>query len=111
MPTLASAALTKAETVGTHLDRAKSFNVATFPVATAFGVGALIVSIVGWNVPIVSVAAVAAFWFGYLGWWLLSWIVYHLFSADGLALVHTILGWRMLYREQAERHRRYREGR
>lgn len=50
-------------------------------------------------------------WGGFLATWLAAWIVHNVVSADGVALVHTILGWSYLRREQAERHKRYREGR
>lgn len=109
--TLPHAALTRAETSGTYLDRAKGFQVVSVPLAAAVGAGSLLIGIAGFGVPVLSVAALLWLWAGFLATWLAAWIVHNVVSADGVALVHTILGWSLIYREQTERHRRYREGR
>lgn len=93
----------------TYLDRSKGFQLATLPVSLAFGIGALIVAIAGYSVPVLSVSALAVFWLAFLAWWLLGWAIHHIVSPDGVALIHALLGWRLLYREQAERHKRYRQ--
>lgn len=93
----------------TYSDRAKGFQLATLPVSVGFGVGALIVAIAGYGVPVLSITALAVFWLAFLAWWLVGWAIHHLISPDGAALIHALLGWRYLYREQAERHRRYRQ--
>lgn len=93
----------------TYSDRARGFQLATLPVSVAFGVGALIVAITGWAVPVLSIAALAVFWLAFLAWWLLGWVVHHIISPEGVTLIHALLGWRLLYREQAERHKRYRQ--
>ena len=93
----------------TYSDRARGFQLATLPVSLAFGVGALIVAVAGWSIPVVSIGALTIFWCAFLAWWLLGWAIHHIVSPDGVALIHALLGWRLLYREQAERHKRYRQ--
>jgi hypothetical protein len=87
---LPPAAQTRAEVSGSHVDRARGFQIASVPLALGVGVGSLILGIVGWQVPVLSVA-------------------HNLFSADGIGLVHTLMGWQYLKAEQRERHRRYRD--
>ena len=106
---LPPAAQTRAEVSGSHVDRAKAFQVASLPVAAAFGMGALIVAVAGLSVPILSLAALAVFWVAFLAWWLIGWAIHHIISPDGIGLVHTLMGWQYLKAEQRERHRRYRD--
>lgn len=102
-------AQTSVELHTTYVDRAKSFQLATLPISIAFGVGALIVAIVGYSVPVVSIGALAVFWLAFLAWWLIGWAIHHIASPDGIALVQALLMYRYVRREQTERHRRYRE--
>jgi hypothetical protein len=106
MPMLPTAQTT-VELHTTYLDRAQGFQLATLPIAIAFGVGALIVAIVGYSVPLVSVGALTVFWLAFLGWWLLGWAIHHIASPDGIALVQAIMMFRYVRLEQKERHRRY----
>ena len=92
----------------TYRDRAKGFQIATVPVAIAFGVGAVVVGAVGYAIPVFSLLSLSVFWLAFLAWWLIGWTVHHLFSPDGVALLHALLGWHYLRREQSERFRRYR---
>ena len=105
MPT----AQTSVELRTTYLDRAQGFQLATLPISIAFGVGALVVAVVGYSVPIISLGALAVFWLAFLGWWLLGWAIHHIASPDGIALVQALLAYRFIREEQVERHRRYRE--
>ena len=102
-------AQTSVELHTTYLDRAKGFQLVTLPIAIAFGVGALVVAVVGYSVPFVSLAALAVFWLAFLGWWLLGWTIHHIASPDGIALVQAMLMFKLVRAEQVERHRRYRE--
>lgn len=106
--TLPSAALTQTEIRTSHVDRAKGFQIVSVPLAGAVGAGSLIVGIVGFSVPVFSVAALAWLWGGFLATWLAAWVVHNVVSPDGIALLHTLLGWSYLRREQTERHKRYR---
>ena len=103
----APAATTSAEVAGSYVDRAKSFQISTVPVAAAFGLGGVLVALLGAKVPLFSVAMLGVFWAGFLLWWLLGWAIHHLFSADGVALIDTLKGWHYLEREQAARLKRY----
>lgn len=98
---------TSVELHTTYTDRAKGFQLATLPISAAFGVGALIVAIVGYSVPIISIGALAVFWLAFLAWWLIGWGIHHIASPDGIALVQALLMYRFVRREQIERHKRY----
>lgn len=109
LPMLPTAARVQTEIHTSHVDRAKGFQVATVPVAVAAGAGALIVAVAGWSVPALSLVGLLIFWAAFLAWWVLGWLIHNIVSPDGIALVHTLLGWSYLKREQRERHRRYRQ--
>jgi len=104
MPT----AQTTVELRTTYTDRSIGFQVATLPISIAFGVGALVVAIAGYSVPVISIGALAVFWLALLGWWLLGWAIHHIACPDGIALVQTLLMYRYVRNEQRERIRRYR---
>ena len=96
-------ATTAVELRTTYTDRARGFQLATVPVAAAFGVGALVVAVAGYSVPVVSVTALVTFWVAFLAWWLVGWAIHHIASPDGVALLTAILGYRYLRHEQRER--------
>ncbi len=106
MPMLPTAQ-TSVELHTTYIDRAKVFQLATLPISIAFGVGALIVAVVGYSVPVVSIGALAVFWLAFLAWWLIGWAIHHVASPDGIALVQALLMFKLVRAEQIERHRRY----
>jgi hypothetical protein len=107
LPPMMPTAQTTVELKTTYTDRAKGFQLATLPISVAFGVGVLVVAMVGWSVPIFSLGALAVFWLAFLGWWLLGWAIHHIASPDGIALVQSILMYSYVRSEQKERHRRY----
>lgn len=107
LPALLPTATSHVELRTGYTDRAKGFQLATVPVALAFGVGVLVVAVVGFSVPAFSVAALALFWVAFLAWWLVGWAIHHLISPDGAALLGAILQYRYLRHEQRERLRRY----
>ncbi len=106
---LPPASIAHVELRTTYTDRSKGFQVATLPVSVAFGIGGALVAALGWKIPWLSVSMLAIFWLAFLAWWLLGWAVHHIVSPDGVALIHALLGWRYLQREQAERLKRYRQ--
>lgn len=106
---LPPAAQVQTEIRTSHVDRAKGFQVATVPIAIAAGVGALIIAVVGWSIPAVSLVGLLIFWAAFLAWWILGWLIHNVMSPDGIALIHTLLGWAYLKREQKERHKRYKQ--
>ncbi len=104
---LPSASQTRVEVRGTFTDRAKGFQIASVPLTAGVGLGSLIVGIVGWGVPFFSVAALAWLWTGFLVTWFAAWVIHNLVSPDGIALVHTLLGWQYLHAVRKEREKRY----
>jgi hypothetical protein len=108
LPPMYPTAQTSVELRTTYTDRSKGFQIATLPISIAFGVGALVVALVGFSVPVVSVAALAVFWLAFLGWWIAGWLIHHLASPDGIALTQALLIYRYIRHEQRERIRRYR---
>ena len=107
LPTMLPTAQTSVELRTTYTDRSVGFQVATVPISIAFGVGALVVAIVGYSVPVLSVAALAVFWVAFLAWWLIGWLIHHIASPDGIALVQSLLMYRYIRNEQKERLRYY----
>jgi ABC-type antimicrobial peptide transport system permease subunit len=91
----------------TYTDRAKGFQLATLPISIAFGVGVLVVAIVGYSVPVMSIAALATFWLAFLAWWLVGWGIHNVASPDGVALLQALLMYKYVRNEQRERIRRY----
>jgi hypothetical protein len=100
-------AQTTVELHTTYTDRAQGFQLATLPISIAFGVGALVVAVAGYSVPVISIGALAVFWLAFLGWWLIGWVIHHFASPDGIALLQALLMYRYVRNEQRERHRRY----
>lgn len=102
-PMVQPASMIESRVHGSYQDRARGFNLVALPLAGGVGVGSLIVGLVGFSVPIVSVAALAWLWSGFLLTWLIAWGLHLLFSPDGVSLLHTASLWGYLRREQAER--------
>lgn len=96
---------TSVELRTTYRDRAEGFTTATMPVATVAGVLSGIVAIVGFSVPALSLAALVWIFAGFCITWLFAWFWFNLASPDGVALIHTALGWLFLFREQDYRNR------
>jgi hypothetical protein len=92
-----------------YTDRAKGFSLATAPLAAVVGLVVALVAIIGWQVPIASLATLLLALAGFALVWLIAYIAHTLISPDGTMFAHTLLAWRYLRAEQAERHRRYRE--
>src|SRR5690606_518176 len=68
-------AQTEVRLATSYEDRARGFQLATVPIALAFGVGALVVAVVGWSIPAISLVGLAVFWLAFLGWWLVGWLI------------------------------------
>lgn len=109
LPAVAPAASLSSEVSGSYVDRARGFQVATLPISLAFGAGSVLVALLGFKVPLFSVGMLGVFWIAFLLWWIAGWAIHHLFSADGVALLHTIKGWQYLEREQRARLERYKQ--
>ena len=90
-----------------HVDRAKGFSIAAGPLAGAVGLVVAIVGIVGWQVPIASLITLLLALAGFALTWLVAYVAHVFVSSDGALVLHTVLGWGYLRREQTERLRRY----
>lgn len=90
-----------------HVDRATGFTIATLPLAGATGIVVLLVAIVAFGVPLLSVMALLLALGGFALVWLIAYIAHVFVSSDGALVLHTVMGWRYLRREQRERFKRY----
>ena len=90
-----------------HRDRALGFTLATAPLAGVASLVAALVAILGFQVPIVSLAALLVALGGFAVVWLIAYAHHVWVSPDGALLAHVILAWSYLKREQKERHKRY----
>lgn len=90
-----------------HVDRAKGFGIATGPLAGVAGLVAALVGVLGWQVPIASLITLLLALGGFALVWLVAYIAHVFVSPDGALVLHTVMGWGYLRREQSERFRRY----
>jgi len=104
MPTASSEIVLRTD----YTDRAKGWLLAVAPLATVGGLAGVLLAVVGWAVPLFSLGALLVYFATWAGTWLLGYIVHTIVSPDGVALVHTILGWRYVERERRARERSYR---
>ena len=89
-------------------DRARGFGIATAPLAGVVGLVVALVAIVGWRVPVASLATLLLALGGFAVTWLIAYLGHVIISPDGSTFFHVILAWGYLRREQTERHKRYR---
>jgi hypothetical protein len=90
-----------------YRDKAHGFMLATSPLAAATGFVAALVAIIGWQVPIASLATLLIALGGFSFVWLAALIAYQIISAEGALVLHTIFLFGLLRREQKERIKRY----
>lgn len=87
-------------------DRAVAFNISTAGLAAIVGLGGLLLAVVGWKVPLLSVTALAIF-FGFAALiWAGAWLFHSAASPDGIGLIGVLLQYRLLRYEQRARHER-----
>jgi heme exporter protein D len=80
---------------------------ATSPLAAATGLVVLLIAILAFGVPLLSVAALLVALGGFALVWLAAYVAHTLISPDGALFTHTVLMWRLLFIEARERRRRY----
>lgn len=90
-----------------HVDRAKGFTIATGPLAAATGFVVLLIGIIAFGVPLLSVPALLLALGGFTAAWLVAYALHVFVSADGALFAHVLLTWAYLRREQRERIKRY----
>jgi hypothetical protein len=83
-----------------ELDRAHAFVTVTFPASVAVGVVALLIGILGFRVPFLSIPALLILIFGMSVVWFAAWFFYLLFSPVGMAFYHLRKSWQERQREQ-----------
>lgn len=87
-------------------DRAVAFNISTAGLAAIVGAGGLLLAVVGWKVPLLSVTALAIFFSFAALIWAGAWLFHALASPDGIGLIGVLLQYRLLRHEQRARHER-----
>jgi hypothetical protein len=85
------------------VDRAKGFNISTAGLAAMVGVGGVLLAVVGWQMPLFSLAALTTFFTLAMGVWLIAWAWYNLASPDGVGVLSVLLQYRLLRHEQRAR--------
>lgn len=88
-------------------DRARGFGIATAPLAGVAGFVVALVGVIGWSVPVASLATLLLALAGFALTWLIAYVAHVLISPDGALFLHTVFMWGYLKREQRERHLRY----
>jgi hypothetical protein len=84
-------------------DRAVAFNVSTAGLAVIVGIGGLLLAVVGWQVPLLSVSALAVFFGVAAVIWFGAWLFHNMASPDGIGLIGVLLQYRLLRHEQRAR--------
>lgn len=84
-------------------DRAVAFNISTAGLAGIVGVGGLMLAVVGWQVPLLSVSALAIFFGVAAAIWFGAWLFHSAASPDGIGLIGVLLQYRLLRHEQRAR--------
>lgn len=90
-----------------HVDRAQGFTIATGPLAIVTGLVVALVGVIGWRVPVASLMTLLLALGGFALVWLLAYLAHVFVSSDGALVLHTVMGWNYLRREQKERFKRY----
>jgi hypothetical protein len=90
-----------------HTDRAHGFMLATSPLAAATSLVVLLIAILAFGVPVLSVAALLCALAGFTVAWLIAYALHVWVSPDGALFLHVLLVWRLIYLESRERRKRY----
>lgn len=80
-------------------DRSKGFLIAYIPLFAAFGLGVVCIVVVGWNVPIWSLATFAIFWLSFVASWIVGYGATLTISAEGVSFFEAVQKWRLLNKE------------
>lgn len=84
-------------------DRAIAFNISTAGLAAIVGVGGLLLSAVGWNIPLFSLSALTIFFVLAALVWFGAWLFHNASGSNGLGLITVLLQYRLLRHEQRAR--------
>jgi hypothetical protein len=97
------------ELTTSHQDRARAFNLVSIPLALTMGFVALLAAVGLAGVPLLSWAALLWLFTVFAFVWAVAWVVYVFVSPDGGTVLQIVLGYKLLAREQRERHARMRQ--
>lgn len=89
-----------------HVDRAQGFLIASAPLSAIVALGALVIAVAAFQVPVFSTAAAVVFLTAMAAVWLVAWVWHNSASPDGVMLWTVLLHYRLLRHEQRARHRR-----
>lgn len=90
-----------------HRDRAHGFAIVTTPLAASTGLVVVLIAILAYGVPVLSVAALLIALGGFTLAWLIAYLAHTFISPDGALFIHVIFAWRLLFMEAKERRKRY----
>ena len=89
------------------VDRAKGFLIASVPLYAGFATAVAGVCIVGWSVPLFSLATFLIFWLSFIGAWVVGYAYTLNVSAEGVSHYEARQKWQIIKREQEYRWRHY----
>jgi hypothetical protein len=77
------------------------------PIAAATAIVVVLIGILAFGVPFLSVPALLLALAGFSFTWLVAYIAHTFVSTDGAMFLHVVLMWRLLFLESRERRKRY----
>ena len=89
------------------VDRAKGFLIASVPLYAGFATAVAGVCVVGWSVPIFSLATFLIFWLSFIAAWIVGYCYTLSVSAEGVSLFEAKSKWDVIRREQNYRWNHY----
>lgn len=89
------------------VDRAKGFLIASVPLYMAFAASVVAVCVIGWRVPVWSLATFVIFWLSFVAAWIVGYAYTLHVSAEGVAHYEARQKWAILREEQRRRWNHY----
>lgn len=85
------------------VDRAKGFLIASVPLYAAFAIAVVAVCVIGWRVPMWSLATFIIFWLSFVAAWTIGYTYTLSVSAEGVAHYEARAKWDIIAEEQRRR--------
>lgn len=85
------------------VDRAKGFLISSIPLYAAFGISTLLIAVLGFNVPLLSITAIGIFFLTFTSAWLAAYSWSLMYSSEGIAFYEAVKKWDVIKEEQRER--------
>ena len=101
MPPTPTTSMTVLKT--SYTDKAKGYSLVTLVLGGALGILGVLVAVVGFNVPALSLATLLTFWASFAVTWLIGWLAVVFVSGDGVALFTAWSSLGMVKKEQRVR--------